>query len=445
MAKLNLQIATDLNRLSIFYGKIESYSNNHITINNGYDKATYHGSFSYANNTLSGGTLTSFELYKGVQQQLTYTNANLDASKIYRYVKSYDAQGLLSYALEGNDEVNGSSGNDTIYAFTGNDRLNGNSGDDYINGDEGNDELLGGDGNDTLIGVSGNDTLNGGNGIDSVNYSSANAGIIINLGQSSAQNTGGAGLDVFISIENIIATAYDDTLNGNSSANEIHGGKGNDVITGGDGNDNLSGDAGDDGLRGDGGNDTLNGGDGIDWGQYWNAPSSLIIDLNKTTAQNTQGAGIDTLLGIEKINASHYNDKITGNQADNILLGNEGNDTLNGGLGKDSLTGGEGKDSFVFNTKLSVLNIDRIKDFSPKDDTIQLDNAIFTKLTKLGALSSANFKIAKAASDSNDYVLYNSNTGVLSYDNDGNGHHAPITIAVLGTHLALTAADISVI
>ena len=129
-----------------------------------------------------------------------------------------------------------------------------------------------------------------------------------------------------------------------------------------------------------------------------------------------------------------------------MLNGLNGNDVINGGLGNDTLTGGAGYDTFVFNTTLSAMaNKDLITDFSPVYDTIKLENGIFTKLTAVGALAAGNFcaNASGMAVDSNDFVCYNTTTGVISYDADGNGAGASVAFAVLGTsaHPVLTVAD----
>lgn len=121
---------------------------------------------------------------------------------------------------------------------------------------------------------------------------------------------------------------------------------------------------------------------------------------------------------------------------------------MNGGLGNDTLTGGYGQDQFVFNTALNGnTNVDRIVDFTPNTDKLLLENAIFTLLLNNGALNAANF-VANAtgtAAEDNDFVVYNSVTGQLSYDADGNGGNAAIAFANLVSHPALTAADFMVI
>ena len=79
-----------------------------------------------------------------------------------------------------------------------------------------------------------------------------------------------------------------------------------------------------------------------------------------------------------------------GNNAANQLNGGAGNDTLDGGLGVNKLTG-TGNDIFRFATK---GHIDTITDYNVLNDTIQLENAVFTALTTTGALSpSANSRL----------------------------------------------------
>jgi Ca2+-binding RTX toxin-like protein len=135
---------------------------------------------------------------------------------------------------------------------------------------------------------------------------------------------------------------------------------------------------------------------------------------------------------------------LTGNTGINVLTGGAGNDFLNGGAGKDTLSGGAGNDTFFFNTTLSAAsNIDRITDFSPSDDTIQLDNAVFTALTSLssGTLARGTFYIGAAAHDSTDRIIYNPATGALIYDSNGDGAGGATQFATLDPELSLHRAD----
>ncbi|MDO8333865.1 MAG: calcium-binding protein, partial [Nitrosomonas sp.] len=133
---------------------------------------------------------------------------------------------------------------------------------------------------------------------------------------------------------------------------------------------------------------------------------------------------------------------LKGNTAANRLIGGGGNDTLDGGTGKNILTGGTGKDIFKLTT---TGHIDSITDFVVIDDTIQLENAAYTKLTTTGTLVAGQFRIGSKALDANDFVIYNNATGALLYDADGNGAVAAVQIATIGVGLAMTNADIVVI
>jgi Ca2+-binding RTX toxin-like protein len=130
-----------------------------------------------------------------------------------------------------------------------------------------------------------------------------------------------------------------------------------------------------------------------------------------------------------------------GNKNDNFITGNSGNDTLNGALGNDTLTGGLGSDRFVFNTKLGATNIDTITDFT-NGDKITLAGSIFTKLRGDKNLSD-NFKAA--ASDSNDYLIYDRVNGKLYYDADGNGKAAAVQFVTLTGNPNLEFSDFIIV
>ena len=180
------------------------------------------------------------------------------------------------------------------------------------------------------------------------------------------------------------------------------------------------------------------------------------------------GEGVDTIIGgadNDWFEGGPDNDALTGNAGNDVLIGETGNDTLNGGLGNDNLSGGANNDKllggagvdtltgganidiFVFNTALNAAtNRDIVTDFFAPQDTFQLENAIFTKLgAGVHVLNPAFFRAGTAAADTNDYIVYNRATGMLSYDNDGNGAHAAIAFAVVTNKPLLTANDFQVI
>jgi Ca2+-binding RTX toxin-like protein len=246
----------------------------------------------------------------------------------------------------------------TIIGTNSNNTLNGTTSADTIIGRASNDQLFGNGGNDLLNGGTQNDLLNGGLGIDTADYSNlviggttylgATAGVTVNLSFTGAQNTGGAGSDTLVSIENLVGTNFNDVLTGSSANNLLLGLGGHDTLNGSSGNDVLAGGLGD---------DTLNGGTGIDTADYGNirfdgssttyigATAGVRVNLSLTGAQNTGGAGIDQLVGMENLTGTNFSgDVLTGNGGSNVLAGLAGNDTLNGGAGNDTLNGGAGDD-----------------------------------------------------------------------------------------------------
>jgi Ca2+-binding RTX toxin-like protein len=105
---------------------------------------------------------------------------------------------------------------------------------------------------------------------------------------------------------------------------------------------------------------------------------------------------------------------------------------------------------FAANLNLSTLdgttNVDTITDFSAVDDTIVLDDAVFTSLG-MGVLSADAFILSTTgnAADASDRIIYESNTGRLFFDKDGTGAAAKVHFATIGTNLVLTNADFLVI
>jgi Ca2+-binding RTX toxin-like protein len=70
-----------------------------------------------------------------------------------------------------------------------------------------------------------------------------------------------------------------------------------------------------------------------------------MVDLSVATAQNTIGAGIDTLTHIDFLRGSNFNDVLSGDVFNNQIEGLSGDDILNGGDGDDGLIGGAGNDT----------------------------------------------------------------------------------------------------
>jgi serralysin len=183
------------------------------------------------------------------------------------------------------------------------------------------------------------------------------------------------------------------------------------------------------------------------------------IDLVKSSVGFTLGTNLEnlTLIGSAAINGTGNSlaNTLVGNDAANGLNGGAGNDTLgggggadslHGGAGNDSLTGGTGADNFYFESALSAsTNVDKIIDFSTVDDTIRLDNHIFTAAGVAGTLSANAFFTGAAAHDADDRIVYNSAAGNIYYDADGNGAGAAVLFAHVTAGTALTNADFVVV
>ncbi|MFO0180933.1 MAG: proprotein convertase P, partial [bacterium] len=122
---------------------------------------------------------------------------------------------------------------------------------------------------------------------------------------------GDAATDVLYNIENIVGSVNADTITGDANNNTIEGGLGNDTLDGGAGTDTVS---------------------------YASATSAITLNLATTTAQNTVGAGTDTITNFESILGSAFNDTLTGNTGNNIIEGGAGDDVMDGAAGTDTVS-----------------------------------------------------------------------------------------------------------
>jgi VCBS repeat-containing protein len=238
----------------------------------------------------------------------------------------------------------GGAGTDT---YSGIENLTGSGFTDLLTGDGGANILRGGAGDDILDGGEGNDTLDGGVGTnDRVSYAAAASAVTVNLALTTAQVTG-MGTDTLTNIEQAVGSNFADSLTGNGGANTLWGGDAGDVLNGAGGNDTIYGDDGNDTIDGGANNDTLDGGLGIDTLSFASATAFVIVGLDLTVQQNTNGAGIDTVSNFENLTGSSFNDNLTGDAQANVIAGGNGNDTIEGGLGDDTLDGGAGTGDFA--------------------------------------------------------------------------------------------------
>jgi Ca2+-binding RTX toxin-like protein len=267
-----------------------------------------------------------------------------------------------------------------------------------LTGNDLNNTITGNDADNVINGGAGADTMSGGGGNDIYYVDNVGDVILDTSGNDTVVVSGNVTLANFNGIENVMLSASGSvSIDGSASANALSGNDAANVLNGLGGDDTLWGLGGNDQLYGGDGNDLLRGGEGID-----------------------------------------------------VLRGEGGNDTLFGGAGKDTLYGGTGKDIFAFDTRLNKkTNLDKIADYKVSDDSIWLDNAVFTKIGKASPtgrkLSSSFFKVGTKAADKNDYIVYNKAKGVLYYDSDGSGSKAMVEIATFTKNPKLTVADFFVI
>ena len=296
--------------------------------------------------------------------------------------------GAGSWTLNGFENVVGGQLNDVLTGDGGANVLAGDSGSDTLIGGAGNDQLYGdgaiavvnnviaagfvdaaAPGSDTLEGGLGDDLLNGGGGSDTATYAHASGGVQVDLGAGTA--TGADGNDTLVSIENVIGSAFNDSLVGNGQANVLTGGDGDAGLLGGGGNDALYGGNGNDFLNAGNGDDLIDGGAGFDRAGYFQTNAALggvtVSLLLQGVAQNVGSQGWDTLVSIENVSGTPFADTLIGDGGDNWLWGSiswlgavqstTNNDTIDGGGGNDlievgfgnhMLTGGSGNDTVLY-------------------------------------------------------------------------------------------------
>jgi Ca2+-binding RTX toxin-like protein len=222
--------------------------------------------------------------------------------------------------------------------------ITGTSNNDTIHATSDNDEIYGGEGDDQIIGGAGADIIYGGRGNDVARYEASKEAITINL--ETNINTGGdAQGDTLFSIENILATSYDDNITGDSKDNTIYANSGDDIVNGGAGNDVIYGGKGSDIINGGAGKDILFGGSGNDIFTF-TALEDSSIDQSDLISDFSKGQDKINLSNLGFINITDDQDQTDGsvltyeydNDNNQTYITNEANTfkiTLNGIISLD--------------------------------------------------------------------------------------------------------------
>lgn len=307
---------------------------------------------------------------------------------------------------------------ENLVGSSGADQLSGDGGSNVLDGGSGNDALFGDDGDDVLIGGAGADALDGGEGRDAASYITSRGGVTVDLALGVGLAGDAAG-DIYKGIEDVVGSNANDVITGDASDNILSGLAGNDILvgdagadvldggdgidtasyatsvlavtidlaaglaaggdaegdqllfienligsngsdhlTGDDGANRIDGGAGDDVIDGSAGNDVLLGNLGVDTASYASAQSGVTVSLAIDKAQQTGGAGTDTLSGFENLEGSAFSDALTGDANANVLSGGAGDDILIGGGGADILDGGAGSDTVSYASSRLAVSVD---------------------------------------------------------------------------------------
>ncbi|GMM94122.1 hypothetical protein [Qipengyuania sp. MTN3-11] len=298
--------------------------------------------------------------------------------------------------------------------------LTGNAFVQTLVGNEDANILDGGGAADTLVGLEGDDV-----------YRVYGMGEVVveavGSGNDTIYTSGNFYLTAGTSIETISAANQGESselyLLGNELSQQLIGDYGNNTLNGGGGSDTLTGLLGDDTYRIYSQNDAV----------VEQADQGDDIVYTSGNYRLAAGVSVETLSTHSHISTLAMN--LTGNELNNTVIGNYGVNILDGGGGQDTLIGLEGADVFRFTTAPTQGGLVRIADYGTGDDVILLDSQVFTALAD-GVLPSTAFAYGTQAGDSDDRIVYDPASGILSYDADGSGSEAAVQFAQLATGIA---------
>lgn len=147
------------------------------------------------------------------------------------------------------------------------------------------------------------------------------------------------------------------------------------------------------------------------------------------------------------------NDSIVGNGGRDLLSGDDGNDTIVGGAGNDVLNGGKGTDVLTGDSGSGLPGADQFQYLATDEGVDQITDfsGVSGQGDRLGFLSTAFGNIStvtagvnfflNAASGTSAQFIYNTTSGLLTYDSNGTLAGSTFSMVTLNAAPTLTASD----
>jgi hypothetical protein len=272
--------------------------------------------------------------------------------------------------------------------------------------------------------------IDGGFGKNTISYFfETSATVNLSLGTASLKNN--TNISYLKNIQDIFGSQYDDTLIG-------------------DNNDNY--------FRPFNGNDSILGNGGFDFVSYLGT-RGVNVNLKIGTVFKNNSSEKDSLIGIENIGGSDYNDIIFGDDLDNFFTGNCGDDTIDGGGGINSACYTGNINEYKITKKIdgTVIIQDNILNRDGTDTLIHIQQLIFSdtaySLNPIAPIISTSInnvtKIAKpvitgTAEASSTVTIYDGAKLLSTYSVGSNGSFSLVPSSALtdGLHnITATATD----
>jgi hypothetical protein len=136
LANVSFYVAYNMAAAQTWYGTVTGATSSQITITDGYNTSIYQGDFSYVGYGVYG-VLNAYSEFAGTALVANVTGLAADAHTAEVYIQSNQLQNEFPIALNGNDQITGSTGSDVLLGFAGNDILTGGRGNDYLDGGSG--------------------------------------------------------------------------------------------------------------------------------------------------------------------------------------------------------------------------------------------------------------------------------------------------------------------